>query len=174
MRTLSLLLGLFISTQILASPFSNLIQKAEKRYSLPEGLLDAIIKVESSYQARATNNISKRRGVVTPSYGLGQLTLATAVSHCGLTKTQLFEPVKNIFCAAKVLRHQLDRYDNILERAIAAYNSGTVCECVGEEYKMNLGRKIVRCGEERKCSEEGNLANQDYVELVTSNFFKVQ
>jgi soluble lytic murein transglycosylase-like protein len=67
-----------------------LISQWEREHSLPENSLRAIIRLESDFNPKAINDKAK-----IASYGLGQLTLATAKAHCGLEKKDIFDFVKN-------------------------------------------------------------------------------
>ena len=160
-----------------------LVARAEKTHRLPRRMLDAIVRLESSYRIKAVNP-SSAEGVAVSSFGLGQLTEDTAKHHCKLTAEEIHNPIKNIMCAAKVLRYQLDRYrskENRVAWAIASYNWGTPCACNGTVYTKSVPRynkaerrmvkEEVTCRrkgtlEPLTCSldEEGKFLNQEYVE----------
>ena len=106
------------------------------------------------------------------SHGLGQLTLATAQSLCNMSLPDLYNPIKNIRCSAKVLRYQLDRYDN-LDYAIAAYNAGTPCVCDGHFYRYEGWHDGEVCKKPQSkqaftCNgrDKGRFLNQSYVDGV--------
>jgi soluble lytic murein transglycosylase-like protein len=88
------------------------VQAAESRYALPTGLLDALVWTESRYNPLA---ISKAGAV-----GLGQLMPGTA-RELGISNR--FDPIPNIFGAARYLRQMLDKF-GVVHLAIAAYNAG--------------------------------------------------
>lgn len=139
-------------------------------YKLPGLLLDAIIQQESSYRPRALNP-DTRDGTSVTSYGLGQLTRDTAAHHCGLAASQLYHPVKNMECAARVLKWQLDRYDGNILFAIAAYNWGTPCVCDGIMFIQILKGRTRICASKATrrpllCKDEGVFYNQEYVDGV--------
>ena len=81
-------------------------------------LLAAICMVESSYNPNAVNGTH---------YGLCQIKLSTA-REMGFTQepSRLFNPYINAYFSAKYLQKQLKRYKGDTEKAIAAYNAGTV------------------------------------------------
>lgn len=92
---------------------SRAIHFYAKRYRLDPRLLRAVIKVESGFKQDAVS----RKGAV----GLMQLTPATAKA---LHVVDVHDPVQNIRGGAKQLRHLLNRYDDNLPLALAAYNAG--------------------------------------------------
>jgi len=119
----------------------NLVTAAAQKQNISPLLLHAIVKVESHYRPDAVNKV--KPGVAIASYGLGQLTLDTAASHCKLGVKNIFDAKKNVECAAKVLAYQLKRYGGDEQLAISAYNSGTVF-----------------------FNKKGNIKNSDYIERV--------
>jgi len=96
-----------------ASRFADLVRAAAAAQRLSPALLDAVIAVESAYQVRAVS----ARG----ASGLMQLMPATARLY-GVT--DIFDPAQNIAAGARHLRGLLDRYDQDVARALAAYNAG--------------------------------------------------
>lgn len=88
------------------------VYAAEAQYSLPIGLLDALVWTESRYNPLA---ISKAGAA-----GLGQLMPGTARD---LGVSNRFDPAANIFGAAKYLRQMLDKF-GVVHLALAAYNAG--------------------------------------------------
>ena len=147
-----------------------IVRDAEIRYSIPSDLLHSIIIIESDYRVDAINR-SERKGVVTISYGLGQIIMWAAEAHCNNLKS-IYNPLQNVDCAARIVKYKLDRYFGNVDKAIAAYNSGTICECNGKKYVMILNRKTVTCGDSRKCNKKGEFANQEYVDLVNKVYKK--
>jgi soluble lytic murein transglycosylase-like protein len=108
---------------------SRAIHFYAKRYRLDPRLLRAVIKVESGFKQDAVS----RKGAV----GLMQLTPATAKA---LHVVDVHDPVQNIRGGAKQLRHLLNRYDDNLPLALAAYNAGV---------NRIKGRKVPRIRETR-------------------------
>lgn len=98
-----------------------LFTSVSQEFNLPDGLLEAICFVESSHNTRVVN---KSDGG-SPSIGVCQIKYTTArqMGYRGYPNT-LFKPISNIYYAGKYLRHQINRYGEMLP-AIAAYNSGT-------------------------------------------------
>lgn len=155
-----------------ASPWDKFIKQTEQALELPQHLLHAILEFESSFRRLAINK--QKPGVAVTSHGLGQLTLDTAEAHCQMGVADLYNPSKNIRCSAKVLRYQLDRFEDV-DYAIAAYNSGTPCVCDGRFYRYEgwhdgeicrtpRGRQAFRC----KPAEDGRFLNQNYIDGVKS------
>lgn len=89
------------------------IQKAAAKYSLPPGLIRAVIRAESNFQVDAVSRAGAR--------GLMQLMPATA-EELGVTDS--FDINQNIDGGAKYLRQMLDRFGGNVRKALAAYNAG--------------------------------------------------
>lgn len=88
------------------------VYAAEAKYSLPTGLLDALVWTESRYNPFAVSKAG--------AAGLGQLMPATARE---LGVSNRFDPMANIFGAARYLRQMLDKF-GMVHLAVAAYNAG--------------------------------------------------
>jgi len=88
------------------------IYAAEARYALPTGLLDALVWTESRYNPLAVSPAG--------AAGLGQLMPGTAKE---LGVFNRFDPMANIFGAARYLRQMLDKF-GVVHLAVAAYNAG--------------------------------------------------
>ena len=88
------------------------IYAAEAQYSLPVGLLDALVWTESRYNPMAVSKAG--------AAGLGQLMPGTARE---LGVSNRFDPRANIYGAARYLRQMLDRF-GVVHLALAAYNAG--------------------------------------------------
>ena len=88
------------------------IYAAEAKFSLPTGLLDALVWTESRYNPLAVSPAG--------AAGLGQLMPATAKE---LGVSNRFDPMANIFGAARYLRQMLDKF-GVVHLALAAYNAG--------------------------------------------------
>ena len=89
------------------------IQKAAAKYSLPPGLIRAVIRAESNFQVDVVSRAGAR--------GLMQLMPATA-EELGVTDS--FDINQNIDGGAKYLRQMLDRFGGNVRKALAAYNAG--------------------------------------------------
>ncbi len=93
--------------------YLDIIRRHATSYQLEEALVKAVIKVESDYQPR----IVSRKG----AQGLMQLIPATAKD---LKVFNPFDPYENIRGGSEYLRMMLDLFNNDVELALAAYNSG--------------------------------------------------
>jgi soluble lytic murein transglycosylase-like protein len=89
------------------------ISEVATRYGVSEELIAEIIEAESGFNPRAVS----RRG----ARGLMQLMPATAV-YLGVGDP--FDPRENIDGGVRHLRSLMDRFDNNLPLALAAYNAG--------------------------------------------------
>lgn len=107
------------------------IEETEAQFGIPRTLLAAVIEHESSYNIKAINKVGRDNAVA--SYGLGQITIPTARSYCGIrSRKELMSYQKNIKCTAKILRHHLIKYGNI-HSALTAYRAGSPCKQTDEE-----------------------------------------
>ncbi len=93
--------------------YLDIIKRHANSYQLEEALVKAVIKVESDYQPRVVS----RKG----AQGLMQLIPATAKS---LNVNNPFDPYENIRGGSQYLRRMLDLFNDDVELALAAYNSG--------------------------------------------------
>lgn len=93
--------------------YLDIIRRHATSYHLEEALVKAVIKVESDYQPQ----IVSRKG----AQGLMQLIPETAKD---LNVSNPFDPYENIRGGSEYLRMMLDLFNNDVELALAAYNSG--------------------------------------------------
>lgn len=107
-----------------SAAYSPIIDDAASNTDVESALLRAVIVVESGFDERAVSH----RG----AQGLMQLMPATA-RHYGVSDA--FDPSQNVQAGAQHLRELIDRYDNDLELALAAYNAG-------EDAVEKYGRRI--------------------------------
>lgn len=95
------------------APYAREIKDAAERYGVPEGLVSAVIRVESGFNSRAVSRKGAR--------GLMQLMPATA-SMLGVLDS--FDPRQNIDGGVRHLRALIDRFGSDFKLALAAYNAG--------------------------------------------------
>ncbi|MFB6465352.1 lytic transglycosylase domain-containing protein [Cytobacillus sp. Hz8] len=93
--------------------FDDIINEAASKYNIPSKLIQSVIKQESNFNPNATSYAG--------ASGLMQLMPETAR---GLGVENIFDPKENIFAGSKYLRNLLDKYDNNVQLALAAYNAG--------------------------------------------------
>ncbi|WP_253896158.1 lytic transglycosylase domain-containing protein [Solibacillus sp. R5-41] len=96
-----------------AENYRDVISEAAQTYNLPEKLIAAVIKQESNFNPNVVSSAG--------ASGLMQLMPATA-KYLGVTDRQ--NPEQNIMGGAKYLRQMLDKFDNDISTALAAYNAG--------------------------------------------------
>ena len=94
-------------------PYSAQIRNAAHTYGLDPALVASVIAVESNFNSRA---VSKKSAL-----GLMQLLPETAAQ---MAVRNAFDPVENIDGGTRYLKQLLDRYDQNLALALAAYNAG--------------------------------------------------
>lgn len=94
-----------------AAAYQGLFDAAEAKYDLPDGLLSAVAKTESGYDAGAVSPVGAR--------GLMQLMPGTA-RELGVDAS---DPAQAVDGAARLLAGHLDRFGS-LPLALAAYNAG--------------------------------------------------
>ncbi len=102
------------SSRLLSAPrYSGLIEHYANERGLSPQLVQAVIQVESAYNARARSS----KGAM----GLMQLMPDTARE---LRVSNAYDPGENIRGGTLYLRQQLDRFSGDLTLALAAYNAG--------------------------------------------------
>jgi soluble lytic murein transglycosylase-like protein len=93
--------------------FDHIVEKAAEAFNLPAKLIKSVIQKESNFNPNAVSSAG--------ASGLMQLMPGTAR---GLGVKNVFDPAENIFAGSKYLRQMMDKYNNNLELALAAYNAG--------------------------------------------------
>ncbi len=100
------------STASAAGAYGVLFERAEARYGVDAGLLAAVAKQESGFDA----------GAVSPAGAQGLMQLMPATAR-GLGVTDAFDPAQAVDGAARLLRDLTQRFGST-ELALAAYNAG--------------------------------------------------
>lgn len=95
------------------APIKEIVRAAAARYSVDADLISSVIAAESNFDPKA---VSKRN-----ARGLMQLLPETA-ARFGVQN--IFDPKENIDAGTHYLRDLLQRYNNNLVLALAAYNAG--------------------------------------------------
>ncbi len=96
-----------------ARPFAAIIDAVSVRHGVDPALVYALIEVESAYRPA----VRSPKGAM----GLMQLMPATAKRYALVDP---FDPLANIEAGTRYLRALLDRYDDDIDSALAAYNAG--------------------------------------------------
>lgn len=96
-----------------AEKYADIISNAATTYNVPEKLISAVMKQESNFNASAVSSAG--------ATGLMQLMPSTA-KYLGATNAS--DPEQNVMAGAKYLRQMLDKFDDNVSLALAAYNAG--------------------------------------------------
>jgi len=86
------------------------------RYSTKHGVDPYLVVAVIAAESRFNPNARSYKGAM----GLGQLMPATAAAH----GVDAYDPVANLECAIRILRRNLDKYNDDPLKALAAYNAG--------------------------------------------------
>ena len=93
--------------------YGSIIEQASERFKIEPSLVKAVIKAESDFQNRAVSHKGAK--------GLMQLMPKTAND---MEVDDLFNPEENIFGGVRYLSILLERFQNNMRLALAAYNAG--------------------------------------------------
>jgi soluble lytic murein transglycosylase-like protein len=93
--------------------FDQLIQQQSQTAQVDPDLVKAVIRQESGFNPKAVSHVGAQ--------GLMQLMPSTA---SGLGVTDSFNPAQNVAGGAKYLKNLLNKYDQSVPMALAAYNAG--------------------------------------------------
>jgi len=93
--------------------YADLIRETSSKFGVDEGLVSAIIKVESAFDAKAVSSKNCK--------GLMQLHPDTA-TRFGVK--DIFDPAQNIEGGVRYLTYLMSTFDRNLDYVLAAYNAG--------------------------------------------------
>jgi soluble lytic murein transglycosylase-like protein len=103
----------YIKTGPVSRDYDAIIQKAQSKYGIEFSLIKAVIQAESGFNPRA---VSKKG-----AKGLMQI---MPENYKALSVSDPFDPSQNIMGGTRYLKQLLNRYDEKLPLALAAYNAG--------------------------------------------------
>ena len=143
---------------------TNMVKAAEIKYDLPQGLLQAVMMVESNGNHIAINpndgnKLHKSRGMRIPSYGLLQIQHATAIfiqrtmyeqekrtlyKRDIIKVKDLMRPSINIEYGAYYLKWLLQEKDNDVSLTLTCFNAGPNSHlCKNERYYGEYVGKVL-------------------------------
>lgn len=98
-------------------PHSTCFKAAALQYDLPESLLLAVARGESDFEPTARSRAN--------AHGVMQILWPGTARHLGIHRlSELYDPCTNIDAGARYLRELMQRYDDNVHLALAAYNYG--------------------------------------------------
>jgi len=102
--------------------YEEIVSKCSEKYNLDPFLLYAMIKVESSFDAKAVSP-KDARGLMQIMPTTGEW-IAQKLKDEHFDKEDLFEPQKNIMMGAWYINYLNEKFDGDMSLAIMAYNAG--------------------------------------------------
>jgi len=106
-----------LKTPVIRFPYDHCFNSAARNFDLPLSLLVAVARGESGFDPSARSDRN--------CHGLMQIQWPGTAKHLGIHRiAALYEPCTNIRAGAKYLRELMNRYDQNLHLALAAYNYG--------------------------------------------------
>lgn len=98
-------------------PHETCFRVAAMEYGLPYALLLAVARGESDFDEMARSRAN--------AHGVMQILWPVTANHLGIFRlSELYEPCVNIDAGARYLKEMLERYDDDIHLALAAYNYG--------------------------------------------------
>jgi hypothetical protein len=129
-------------------PYAHCFARSARLYDIPRSLLVAVARGESAFDpvAKSTAN----------AYGLMQIQWPGTARHLGVFSLRsLLNPCTNIDAGARYLSELIGRYQNDIERVLAAYNMGPgrvsaspqdEVPAIGREYARYIYRHLLAIG----------------------------
>lgn len=93
--------------------YDPIIREAAEYYSLPVGLVKAVVAAESAFDPLAISPAD--------AHGLMQLVPRTAAA---MSVQRIYDPRDNVFGGARYLRLLINQFNGNVQLALAAYNAG--------------------------------------------------
>lgn len=148
---------------------ASLFILATTSFNLPTGLLSSICFIESGHDINAIHHDDG----TTDSLGVCQVQLPTArtVGFKGTAK-ELMKPEVNTIVAAAYLKHQIDRYNGDIKRAVISYNIGSAKDLTSTKYQIKVyrhwekNRMAFKAGDFVVCAEVVHFLDYDKVYTV--------
>lgn len=101
---------------VVPADLQAIVASAASRHGVDPRLVQAVIQVESAFNAKARSPKGAR--------GLMQLMPATAARFGATAETDLFNPAVNVDLGTRYLRVLSEQFDDRLDLVLAAYNAG--------------------------------------------------
>jgi soluble lytic murein transglycosylase-like protein len=103
----------YASHSLDSAQLQSLVDSASARNDVAAGLVNAVVMAESAGNPSAVSSAGAE--------GLMQIMPSTA-ADCGISNA--FDPDENVDCGTRYLHQLLQRYNENVELAVAAYNAG--------------------------------------------------